>query len=135
MLMFYCCKSSESPKSPAKKQAVIRITVSSTPILMEWSYYAQLWYARPIVTVAETNGVGVSVTKAKTEFIYKGASGYEVQDTAGGRLNAGSSQTYYLEIGTKYYGYEKMRFTVIGTDDNGHGVNAYKDFDLHYVEW
>jgi hypothetical protein len=86
-----------------------------------------------MVTVAETNGVGVNVTQAKLELIYQGNPGYEPQEVAGGRLNAYGRQTYSFEIGTKYYGYEKIRFSVIGMDDNGYSINTHADFDLHYV--
>lgn len=127
------CSSSESTEAP-KKAAIIRITCNSTPILMEWDRRAQLWYMRPVMTVAETNGIGATITSASLEFIYQGQAGYERQEVAGGRLNANSSKTFYLECGTEYYGYEAVRFSIYGTDDNGHSVNQHRDINLHYVK-
>ena len=133
------CKSPSSPgvKPTAprvKPTAVVIITVTRTPILMEWSSYTELWWMEPIVSVSETGGVGVNVTEAKLEFVYKNRT-YEPQTVAGGRLNANQSKRYYLSVGTDGYGYESVRFSVTGTDDNGHHIFKEKDFALHYVQW
>ena len=75
--IFISCSSPSSSKTEqvAKKQAIIRITVDRTPILVEWDWWAELWCLRPEVTVSETNGVGVNVTQAKLEFVFNNVGG------------------------------------------------------------
>jgi len=62
------CPSPEDPNTP-KKGAIITITVDKTPILMGWNSAISIWCMEPIVTVKETNGVGVNATKVRIEFV------------------------------------------------------------------
>lgn len=130
-----CLFSWSCPEKNMKERlpkAVIRITVDSTPILMEWDWLTGLWYMTPYVSATETAGVGVNVTHGRLEFIYQNQAGYEPQEMAGGRLNAYQSLTFHLSVGTEY-GYDKVRFSVFGTDDNGHNITAKAEFNLFYV--
>jgi len=125
------CPSPEDPNTP-KKGAIITITVDKTPILMGWNSAISIWCMEPIVTVKETNGVGVNATKVRIEFVSQGMGGYEVQETAGGRINAYGSYTFNLQVCTEH-GYESTKFTILGIDDNGHNVNTSAEFALYYV--
>ncbi len=125
------CSSPENSDAP-KKGAIITITVDKTPILMGWNSAISIWCMEPIVTVKETNGVGVNATKVRIEFVYQGMGGYEVQETAGGRINAFGSYTFNLHVCTEQ-GYESTKFTILGIDDNGHNVNTSAGFALYYV--
>jgi hypothetical protein len=134
LLFLFFFRSCKSPQSEdILKKAVIIMAVDRTPILMEWEFWTDLWCMEPALAVGETNGVGVTVTEAKSEFIYQGAA-YEPQTIEGGRINANESFTLYLHICTQYF-YEKVRFTIRGTDDNGHSITKIKEYDLHYVQF
>jgi hypothetical protein len=135
-LLFLLALSSGSCKSPVDpetlKKASIDITVDSIPVLVYWDYWVKLWYLRPTVTARETNGVGVNVTEGKMEFVYKNVGGYEPQTMSIGRIRAYGSVSINIEFGTAY-GYDAVRFSGRGVDDNKNNVSTTKDFALKYV--
>ena len=100
---------------------------------MEWDGWVGLWYLDVLVTVAETAGVEVNLDYGKMEFIYQNQGGYEPTQVAGGRLNAYRSLTFRIVVGTEY-GYDKVKFSTRGTDDNGYDVRADRTVNLHYVD-
>lgn len=82
------------------------------------------------VTVSETNGVGVNVTKGTKWFIANNQR-YEEQSIDGFRVNAFTGYVFYVESGTEYK-YDEVEFSVVGNDD-GHSVSRTKRYELHYV--
>lgn len=134
-MLFCSCSSPESSKFSTER-AIIVITVDSTPILAIWNDNVNLWYLRPTVSINITNRVSVNVTLYKFEFILNGTAGYEVQEGTGERLSPiiNNPRKLYPQVNTSFYGYEKFRFTVKGTDDHGNNIDTYADFDVHYVE-
>ncbi len=121
MLVFFTA----CPKHP---RAQIKITVSTNPILMEWSALDWLWYLRTTVTVSETAGVGVNAEYIKLEFPSPLGNVYaepQLAELAGGRVDAFESVTINIEIGFNNSISQKVRFSISGTDDYGNDINAF----------
>ncbi len=132
LLSLHSCKSpASSEPAAALKRATISISLSQEPAVFIWDWITQASWGSFDVIVAESNGVGCTISTIKAQFLHSGVL-YESATLQGGSINAyGTLRVSY--VGFTTLAYDQIRITVEGGDINGYNISQYKDFTISYI--
>lgn len=132
LILLFSLHSCKSPASPeVLKRATISISLSSDPVVFIWNSFLGVYVGAFDVIIAETNGVGCTISTVKAQWLHSGIL-YDSATLEGGHINAyGTLRVSYA--GVTILLYDQIRITVQGGDDNGYNISQYKDFNISYI--